>query len=157
MLGVVPQARCCPPGANTSRQRIADSRATAIPRTRPSAESHTPLRVEETTDAVLRHIANASAGAVKLESTEIQVQTLLLASDTAEIRHIDSHCAFCVVTRFSNVRLSESRSSNLSAYSYDLHGRDFLPQLSSTRIGCGARMQAVILPKHSHWAGRTLA
>lgn len=43
-------------------------------------------RVEETTDAVLRHIANASAGAVKLARTEIQVQTLLLARNTAEIR-----------------------------------------------------------------------
>ncbi len=39
---------------------------------------HRPnTRVEETTDAVLRHIANASAGAVKLDSTEIHVQTVL--------------------------------------------------------------------------------
>src|SRR5271157_1695989 len=30
--------------------------------------------------------------------------------------------------------------------------RDLLPQLSSTRIGCGARMRAVILPKHRSWA-----
>jgi len=34
---------------------------------------HRPkTRVEETTDAVLRHIANASAGAVKLDSTEFK-------------------------------------------------------------------------------------
>jgi len=39
---------------------------------------HRPnTRVEETTDAVLMHIANASAGAAKLGSTEIQVQTVL--------------------------------------------------------------------------------
>ena len=39
---------------------------------------HRPnTRVEETTDAVLRHIANASAGAVKLDSAEIQVQNSL--------------------------------------------------------------------------------
>ena len=44
----------------------------------------TKTRLEETTDAVLGHIAKASAGAVKLDSNEIQVQTLLLASDPAE-------------------------------------------------------------------------
>ena len=39
---------------------------------------HRPnTRVEETTDAVLRYIADASAGAVKLDSTEIQFETLL--------------------------------------------------------------------------------
>ncbi|MFZ0706518.1 MAG: DNA-directed RNA polymerase subunit omega [Candidatus Korobacteraceae bacterium] len=43
-------------------------------------------RVEETTDAVLRHIANASDGLVKLDSTEIQGKTPLLVSDTAELR-----------------------------------------------------------------------
>ena len=48
---------------------------------------HRPkTRVEETTDALLRHIANASAGAVKLDSTEFQAQILLMASDPAEIR-----------------------------------------------------------------------
>jgi hypothetical protein len=48
---------------------------------------HRPnTRVEETTDAVLGHIANASAGAVKRDSTEIQVQTPLPTGDTAEIR-----------------------------------------------------------------------
>ena len=47
---------------------------------------HRPnTRVEETTDAVLRHIANGSAGVVKLDSTETQVETLLLASETAEV------------------------------------------------------------------------
>ena len=48
---------------------------------------HQPnTRVEETTDAVLRHIANASAGVVELDRTEIQVKTLLVASDPAELR-----------------------------------------------------------------------
>jgi hypothetical protein len=47
---------------------------------------HRPnTRVEETTDAVLRHIANASAGVLKLDSTETQVETLLLSSETAEV------------------------------------------------------------------------
>jgi hypothetical protein len=46
---------------------------------------HRPnTRIEETTDAVLTHIANASNAA--LDSTEIQVETLLLASDSAEFR-----------------------------------------------------------------------
>ena len=48
---------------------------------------HRPnTRVEETTDAVLRHIANASAGVVELDRTEIQVKAPLLASDDAELR-----------------------------------------------------------------------
>lgn len=48
---------------------------------------HRPdTRVEETTDAILRYIANASAAGVKLGSTEARFQTVLLASDTAENR-----------------------------------------------------------------------
>ena len=48
---------------------------------------HQPnTRVEETTDAVLRHIANAGAAVVELDQTEIQVKTLLVASDPAELR-----------------------------------------------------------------------
>ena len=48
---------------------------------------HRPnTRVEETTDAVLRRIANASAGKVELDHTEVQVTTLLVASDPAELR-----------------------------------------------------------------------
>ncbi len=48
---------------------------------------HRPnTRVEETTDAVLRHIAKASNGAVELDKAEMQIQTLSRASDTAEIR-----------------------------------------------------------------------
>jgi hypothetical protein len=47
---------------------------------------HRPnTRIEETTDVVLRHIAKASAEVVKLDNTEIQVETLLLATGTAEI------------------------------------------------------------------------
>lgn len=47
---------------------------------------HQPnTRVEETTDAVLRHIANAGTGAVKLELSRPE-STLLVASDPAELR-----------------------------------------------------------------------
>ncbi len=42
-------------------------------------------RIEETTDVVLRHIAKPSAEVVKLNSTEIQGETLLLGTGTAEI------------------------------------------------------------------------
>ena len=42
-------------------------------------------RIEETTDVVLRYIAKVSAEEVKLDNTELQVETLLLATGTAEI------------------------------------------------------------------------
>ena len=47
---------------------------------------HRPnTRIEETTDLVLRHIAKANAEVVELDNAEIQVETLLLATGTAEI------------------------------------------------------------------------
>jgi hypothetical protein len=52
--------------------------------TRKFHKPNTP--VEETTDAVLRHIANAGGGAVDLDRTEMQVEPLLLASDPTEFR-----------------------------------------------------------------------
>ena len=48
---------------------------------------HRPnTRVEETTDAVLRHIGNASGGAVDLDCTEMHVKPLLLPSDPVKFR-----------------------------------------------------------------------
>jgi len=47
---------------------------------------HRPnTRIEETTDLVLRHIAKANAEVVELDNAEIQVETLLLGTGTAEI------------------------------------------------------------------------
>ena len=47
---------------------------------------HRPnTRIEETTDLVLRRIAKANAGVVELDNAEIQVETLLLGTGTAEI------------------------------------------------------------------------
>ncbi len=114
---------------------------------------HRPnTRVEGTTDAVLRYIADASAGAVKLDGTEIQFKTLLAGEVTLpKFGHIDSQLPLRC-NAIPDVRLSEIRSSNLSAHSNDLHGRGFLPQPSSTRTQCGARMRAPNLPRHNSWA-----
>ena len=47
---------------------------------------HRPnTRIEETTDLVLRRIAKANAGVGELDNAEIQVETLLQGTGTAEI------------------------------------------------------------------------